>query len=157
MAPLHHPHISLRCLEEQGLARPCVSGAGALSGARKREKGHSWILSLCSSPAIWFVPALPCPPLQLLPPQHIPRRAAAAAPATAMPIAAIGSPETPFFKISAQSLQTWHGGNEHPQPSCGKTTDQPSLERKQGSEVLGEKLKGRGCISVALRGTTRER
>jgi len=108
-------------------------------GLENRDEGHSWILSFCSSSALWLVPALPCPHVQLLPPHHIPRQAAAAAaPEASVPVAAIGSPKIPFFNISAQSLHTWKGRNEHPHLSCGKTTEQSGLERKQGSKVLGK-------------------
>lgn len=61
MASLHIPYLILK----EDIAQPHMPEASSPSGARKWEEGHRQFPSFCSSPVLWLVPALPCPPGQL--------------------------------------------------------------------------------------------
>lgn len=134
----------------------CLQLVHRLGIENRREVAAGSYRYVLSGPSA--CPSSPRPHGQLSPPHFPPKRAAAVAPAAAVPMAAIGSPENAFLQSFCAVFRNMAGWERASSPLLWeKTTEQPALKRKQGSKLRGEKLQGRGCISVGLHGTTRER
>lgn len=136
--PPHLPPLPRR-LEEGGLAWPCMPGAGALSGAREQEGGHGWIPSFCFSPALRLVPAPPRSHGQLSPPHFPPRRAAAVAPAAAVPIAAIGSPKNAFLQSFCAVFRNVAGWERASSPLLWEKPQSYQLFKESKAANCGER------------------